>query len=638
MASQFKVVALIAARNENDIIGQVIEDLIRQGVDVYFIDDGSTDGTPETVARWQGKGVIDIETRGQSAVFDWAGILRRKEQLARQLDADWFMHHDADEFRQSPFPGKSLRQAIHEVDELGYNAIDFRVLNFRPTSNDSVVVGADVRTAMRYFEPAEYWEALQVKAWKKAASVDLASSGGHEAKFEGRLVFPVQFLQRHYPVRSQAHGERKVFVDRQPRFSPTERQAGWHIQYSGLSQGQTFLRSPSSLIEYDEGSVLRSLRVTHRDTPSLAVLERRLEALSSEAKHRSVMLAAATTKLDQITSQLADAQTQIETYRQLTDTLTLQLATERQAAESIAANFERQIDILRVHANAVQQLFTDAQSTAADASERYFIGIRSLQQELEAVYHSRSWRVMAPARWALGLIVGRSVSSRPTTIPESEHPFDWGGLARTAPLSDQWGLDRGQPIDRYFIESFLRRHAADIHGTVFEIKDDGYSRMYGQDRVTDSVVVDIDVHNAKATLHADLTKPEQFPVATADCFILTQTLHIIYDYTAALRTALKVLKPGGILLCTIPAVSRVNYEDGGLDNGDFWRMTRAAVARLVAETTNGETYAIETFGNVRTCTAFLYGLAVEEVPRPVLDFHDPWFPLVHCLRVVKKAR
>ena len=44
------IVAIIAARNEQDVIGQVIADLIRQRIDVYLIDDGSTDATGDRAA------------------------------------------------------------------------------------------------------------------------------------------------------------------------------------------------------------------------------------------------------------------------------------------------------------------------------------------------------------------------------------------------------------------------------------------------------------------------------------------------------------------------------------------------------------------------------------------------------------
>jgi len=40
-------------------------------------------------------------------------------------DGDWYIHHDADEFREAPAPWSTLKEAIQAVDAEGYNAIDF---------------------------------------------------------------------------------------------------------------------------------------------------------------------------------------------------------------------------------------------------------------------------------------------------------------------------------------------------------------------------------------------------------------------------------------------------------------------------------------------------------------------------------
>ena len=618
MTSSFRVVALIAARNENDVIGQVIEDLVTQGVAVYFIDDGSTDGTLDTVQSWTGRGVIGLERRPASATFNWTEILHRKEQLAAELEASWFIHQDADEFRQSPFPGKSLSEAIRIVDELGYNAIDFRVLNFRPTTADRFDATGDVRRALTRFEPAEYWETPQVKAWKKTGQVDLASSGGHDVRFADRVVCPVQFLLRHYPVRSQAQGEHKIFADRQPRFDDAERNAGWHVQYDRIQPGESLLRDPGALTEFDEVAELRRLRIGHRDTPELEATVKRLQAANEQLEHARAQTADAIEQLRRRTEEFEHTRSNLESEREL-------------------ARSER--DSERRHSANLQDLLVASGRKAAEAAVRFESDIRGLQAEVASIYQSRSWRWMAPMRWALGLFTRSSSRVGDRTGTSGAQPeqirIAWGDLDRVSPVSDIWGLDRGKPIDRYYIEAFLGRHAADIQGTVFEIKDPVYTRMFGQARVLHSVVVDVDPGNPLVTLRADLTKSDQFPSSVADCFVLTQTLHIIYEHAASVRTAMQVLKPGGVLLCTIPAVSRVNYENGGLRSGDFWRMTRAAVEHLFGDLDNAGHLDIQTFGNVRTCTAFLYGLAVEDMPAPVLDFHDPWFPLIHCVRVVK---
>jgi len=145
----------------------------------------------------------------------------------------------------------------------------------------------------------------------------------------------------------------------------------------------------------------------------------------------------------------------------------------------------------------------------------------------------------------------------------------------------------------------------------------------------------VDATNPNATLIADLAHADHLDAAQFDCFILTQTLHIIYDIRSALRHAIRLLKPGGVLLCTIPALSRVNYENGGLNSGDYWRLTHAAVRQLFDEFLPAASTKVATHGNVAVCSAFLYGLAATEIPQDDLEFSDPWFPLIHCIRAVK---
>src|SRR5262249_3472878 len=166
-----------------------VRDLIEQGVRVYFLDDGSTDGTVAAVQPFVGRGVIAIESlehpgaNGAARPFAWEQILRRKAQLAGELDADWFIHHDADEFRASPWAHLSLADAIRHVDALGFNAIDFAGLDFWPT-HETFCPGDDVRLAFPFYTERAPHDRVQVRAWKNTgALVELASSGGHDVQF-----------------------------------------------------------------------------------------------------------------------------------------------------------------------------------------------------------------------------------------------------------------------------------------------------------------------------------------------------------------------------------------------------------------------------------------------------------------------
>ncbi len=256
MNDSFRVIAIIAAFNEEDIISSVIRHLVDNGIDVYLIDNHSTDDTVEEASQWLGRGLVHIERFPEPlspgcespGCFDWSGILRRKEELATELSADWLIHHDADEIRESPWPGLTLKEAIRWVDKLGYNCIDFQVLNFRPV-DDNFQRGDDPRNYFTLFENIDHFDKVQLKCWKVSKTpASLVPSGGHEVRFEGRRVFPISFLLRHYPIRGQRHGLKKVFAERKNRFLESERSKGWHVQYDQIKdEKHDFLRDPATL-------------------------------------------------------------------------------------------------------------------------------------------------------------------------------------------------------------------------------------------------------------------------------------------------------------------------------------------------------------------------------------------------------
>ena len=251
----FRVVALMSSYNEADIIAPVIERLIQDGIEIYLIDNESTDGTYDIAQTYLGKGLIGLERFSPKNPADlWVEILQRKEELAQELDADWFIHHDADEIRESPWPNVGLRDAFYRVEQQGYTCIDFTVLEFPPVDN-TYKGGQKLDTHFQFFDfarhPANF---VQVKAWKKAGQrVSLANStGGHRVDFPEARVYPYKFLVRHYPIRSQEHGERKIFVERKIRFAGEKKSKGWHAHYDYLTKGDNLLGKPDELALFDD--------------------------------------------------------------------------------------------------------------------------------------------------------------------------------------------------------------------------------------------------------------------------------------------------------------------------------------------------------------------------------------------------
>jgi SAM-dependent methyltransferase len=210
---------------------------------------------------------------------------------------------------------------------------------------------------------------------------------------------------------------------------------------------------------------------------------------------------------------------------------------------------------------------------------------------------------------------------------------DFGSLRRVTPMSQVFGYDRGQPVDRYYIENFLTLYQDDIRGRVLEIGDDGYTRQFGGNRLTQSDVLHVTKGNPKATIIGDLTVGDNIPSNTFDCFILTHTIQLIYDVRAAVETVYRILKPGGVALVTVPGISHIG--DNEWDKYWCWSFTALSVQKLFEEFFPKENIQIETHGNVLVASAFLYGLATEELSREELDYCDRNYQLTITIRAVK---
>ena len=211
----------------------------------------------------------------------------------------------------------------------------------------------------------------------------------------------------------------------------------------------------------------------------------------------------------------------------------------------------------------------------------------------------------------------------------------FGDLRRVTPVSREFGFDRGAPVDRRYIEGFLARHAADIRGRVLEVKDAAYTRRFGGKGVEVSDVLDVDPTNRDATLIDDLTTGERLPSDTFDCIVLTQTLHLIFDVHAAARTLHRILKPGGVLLLTVPGITQIPRSESSYW---YWSFSSLAAERLFRGAFQNGTIDVTSHGNVLAATAFLYGLAERELRADELDANDPDYPVTITVRAVKARR
>ena len=241
----FRVVAIMRAYNEADIIEQSVRHAVAQGLEVYIIDNWSDDGTYEIAGALQGPGVIGVERYppdGRAEIFDHKRLLQRIETVSSTLDASWCIHYDMDELRESPWPDVTLRDAIYHADQSGYNSINHLTVNFYP-SDMAYAPGKNVTDHLRqYTLTGTSASLLQIKAWKHLGKkIQLVSTGGHRVQFLGQRVYPYRFLIRHYPLRTAVQAFSKI---RQRRYHVPKlaRLLGWHTQYDryDLTDAQLF--------------------------------------------------------------------------------------------------------------------------------------------------------------------------------------------------------------------------------------------------------------------------------------------------------------------------------------------------------------------------------------------------------------
>ncbi|MEM9164354.1 MAG: methyltransferase domain-containing protein [Cyanobacteria bacterium P01_F01_bin.4] len=207
-----------------------------------------------------------------------------------------------------------------------------------------------------------------------------------------------------------------------------------------------------------------------------------------------------------------------------------------------------------------------------------------------------------------------------------------GDFRHLKPVNAGWGFERGQPIDRYYIENFLARQANDIRGRALGIGDDYYIQTFGKDRVTKTDVLHIEEH-PNATIVADLTTADPIPSDTFDCFLLVQTLQLIYEVRLALKTTYRIMKPGGVVLATFPGITPLKDEEW--NSCWCWNFTALSAQRLFEEVFPRENIRIEIHGNALAATAFLQGLAVQDLRKGKLDYTDPSYPVIITVRAVK---
>jgi hypothetical protein len=207
-------------------------------------------------------------------------------------------------------------------------------------------------------------------------------------------------------------------------------------------------------------------------------------------------------------------------------------------------------------------------------------------------------------------------------------------LMDTKPISSVFGLDRGTPIDRLYIEDFVMKNSFSINGNVLEVAESTYSRKFGEN-VTNFQILHFDKSDIDATIIGDLAKPKTLPENICDCFVCTQTLNFIYDVKSAVVGCHQLLVDGGVFLGTVAGISQISRYD--MDRwGDYWRFTDLSIKKMFEEVFGVGKVEVKLYGNALAATAFIQGLSAEEIPnKKSLMKVDENYQVIIGIRAVK---
>lgn len=232
----------------------------------------------------------------------------------------------------------------------------------------------------------------------------------------------------------------------------------------------------------------------------------------------------------------------------------------------------------------------------------------------------------------------REMYQRSLSLPGLRH-LRAGQFRRLRPLRDG-RFGRGTSIVRLYWSRFLDAHREDVRGRCLEIGETVTIRRFGGDRVTQADALDLAAHSPEVTVVADLSRADDVPADTWDCFVNQFTMPSIYDTEAALYHALRLLKPGGVLLINFACVDYYIHRGLNMGTGDalyiYHQFTPVEVMNYFLRLDLAESDVTMTvYGNLMARMGFLLNLPAEELSREERETRDPGQPLLICVRAVK---
>jgi len=246
-----KIVGMISAFNEEDIIEECINHHLSQGIDLVVLDTGSTDSTFEICKKFSDNQKIKL-FQIKSTKWDLPLNLSMTYHLALRESPDWIFHIDADEFFESGQDSIDLKSAIEKVDREGFNLIQFDRFDFFMTENDN----KNLESVLKKFLYYSYGGDSFYRAWKFFPGVRNDFQDGAFPIFpevHKYKIFPTKLVCRHYQFRTKEQGMKKIQERLSKLKNMPDMELGINFHYQKrIDSNFQFLVNHNSLLKYNE--------------------------------------------------------------------------------------------------------------------------------------------------------------------------------------------------------------------------------------------------------------------------------------------------------------------------------------------------------------------------------------------------
>ncbi len=205
--------------------------------------------------------------------------------------------------------------------------------------------------------------------------------------------------------------------------------------------------------------------------------------------------------------------------------------------------------------------------------------------------------------------------------------LDWGDLRRREPLCQVFGLGRGTPIDRHYLERFVESSRPLISGDVVDVGGDPADRVrFRLDGLSSFRVLDV-ADRAGVDVVADVHDAAALPEGSVDTVLLFNVLEHVRDPRTVAANVHRWLRPGGRCLVMVPNAQRLHHAAE-----DHWRFSATGLALVFDCFASTEP---RSYGSLTTVLASFTGAAAEELTAAELAEHQADHPVATCLVATK---